>query len=65
MKTRTAQYTEHERQVWAMLVEMRVENVAGFDLSVLNQYRWYPGLERVELDRRDSLVVLALHAQGA
>ena len=47
-------------QVWAMLVEMRVGCVAGFDLSILNQYRWYPGLERVELDRRDGLISLAM-----
>lgn len=40
-----------------MLVEMRVGCVAGFDLSVLNRYRWYPGLERVELDRRDGLIL--------
>ena len=46
-------------QVWAMLVEMRVGHVAGFDLSVLNRYRWYPGLERVELDRRDGLILYA------
>ena len=45
-------------QVWAMLVEMRVGCVAGFDLSVLNRYRWYPGLERMELDRRDGLTSL-------
>ena len=41
-----------------MLVEMRVGYVSGFDLSVLNRYRWFPGLERVELDRRDSLISL-------
>ena len=55
-------------QVWAMLVEMRVGCVAGFDLSVLNRYRWYPGLERVELDRRDARMfpaLLALHARDS
>ena len=43
-----------------MLVEMRVGCVAGFDLSTLNQYRWYPGLERAELDRRAGLIPLAM-----
>ncbi|KAK9846546.1 hypothetical protein WJX81_006344 [Elliptochloris bilobata] len=38
-------------QVWAMLVEMRVGRAAGFDLSVMDRYRWHPGLERVQLDR--------------
>ncbi len=39
-------------QVWALLAEMRVGPAAGFDLSVMDRYRWHPGLERVELDRR-------------
>lgn len=38
-----------------MLVEMRVGHAAGFDLSVMDRYRWHPGLERVQLDRRRSL----------
>lgn len=38
-------------QVNAMLVELRMEEVAGFDLSVMDAYRWHPHAERVELDR--------------
>lgn len=45
-------------QVYAMLVEMRVGHAAGFDLSVMDRYRWHPGLERVQLDRRRSLATL-------
>ena len=35
-----------------MLVEMRVDQVAGFDLSLLNMYRWHPATERIDISRR-------------
>ena len=38
-------------QVWAMLVEMRIDTVSGFDLSALNTFRWHPHSERVDLSR--------------
>ena len=34
-----------------MLLELRVGQVRGFDLSLLDAYRWHPGTERVEIDR--------------
>lgn len=38
-------------QVWAMLVEVRTEQVAGFDLSQLDCYRWHPQQDPILLDR--------------
>jgi hypothetical protein len=38
-------------QVWAMLAEMRITDVSGFDVSALNRYRWHPGQESTDLDR--------------
>lgn len=38
-------------QVSAMLVEMRITQVSGFDLSGLNRYRWNPGHEKIDLSR--------------
>ncbi len=38
-----------------MLVEMRISDVSGFDLSGLNRYRWNPGHEKVDLSRSDLL----------
>jgi hypothetical protein len=34
-----------------MLVELRLGDVAGFDLSVMDAYRWHPHLERVNLSK--------------
>ncbi len=34
-----------------MLLELRVGQVRGFDLSSLDAYRWHPGTERIEIDR--------------
>jgi hypothetical protein len=34
-----------------MLVEMRITDVSGFDVSNLNCYRWHPGQERIDLSR--------------
>lgn len=42
-------------QVRAMLVEMRISDVCGFDLSGLNRYRWNPGHEKIDLSRRDDI----------
>lgn len=39
------------RQVWAELVAVQLGDVAGFDLSYLNRYRWHPQAERVDLTR--------------
>ena len=41
----------HVLQVWAMLAEMRIDDVSGFDLSPLNVFRWHPQQERVNLDK--------------
>lgn len=38
-------------RVFAVLIEARITNVSGFDLSALNSYRWHPRHERVQLDR--------------
>ncbi|KAK9863942.1 hypothetical protein WJX84_003683 [Apatococcus fuscideae] len=38
-------------EVWAVLVSVQLEEVAGFDLSYLNRYRWHPQSERVDLSR--------------
>lgn len=37
--------------MYACLLELRVGQVAGFDLSALNAYWWYPGPERLALAR--------------
>ena len=34
-----------------MLLELRVGQVRGFDLSSLDAYRWHPGTERFDIDR--------------
>ena len=38
-------------QVVAMLVEIRLPLICGFDLSSMDRYRWYPGCESVDLSR--------------
>ncbi|KAK9917705.1 hypothetical protein WJX75_007354 [Coccomyxa subellipsoidea] len=38
-------------RVRAMLVEMRITDVSGFDLSGLNRYRWNPSHEKIDLSR--------------
>ena len=38
-------------QVWAALVSVQLGDVAGFDLSYLNRYRWHPQAEKVDLAR--------------
>ena len=38
-------------QVYAVLLELRVGEVCGFDLSTLNSYWWHPGTERLDLSR--------------
>ena len=48
--------TDHP-QVWGMLVEMRIEDVNGFDLSAMNSFRWHPHHEQVSLSRRAILFV--------
>lgn len=40
-------------QVSAMLVEVRITQVSGFDLSGLNRYRWNLGHEKIDLCRSD------------
>lgn len=37
--------------MYACLLELRVGDVSGFDLSALNAYWWYPGAERLQLGR--------------
>jgi predicted RNA methylase len=38
-------------KIIAQLVQMKLDPlVSGFDLSAMDQYRWYPGDERVDLD---------------
>ena len=34
-----------------MLVELCMGEVAGFDLSVMDAYRWHPHIERVNLSK--------------
>jgi hypothetical protein len=41
----------HVLQVYAMLMELRIGEVAGFDLSVMDAYRWHPHIERIDLSR--------------
>jgi protein arginine N-methyltransferase 7 len=36
--------------VWAVLLELRLANVSGFDLSAMNAYRWHPIAEGVDLE---------------
>ena len=38
-------------QVYAVLLELRVGSVNGFDLSALNAYWWHPQSERLDLSR--------------
>jgi protein arginine N-methyltransferase 7 len=38
-------------QVKSMLMELRISDVSGFDLSYLNTYRWNPAHEKISLDR--------------
>ncbi|KAK9863045.1 hypothetical protein WJX84_000363 [Apatococcus fuscideae] len=38
-------------EVWAVLVSVQLGDVAGFDLSYLNRYRWHPQAEKVDLAR--------------
>ena len=47
-------------QVRAMLLELRVGDVRGFNLSALDAYRWHPGTERVDIDRSDGHVQAAV-----
>ena len=37
--------------VKAMLLELRITQISGFDLSYLNSYRWHPGHEKINLNR--------------
>ena len=34
-----------------MLVELRIDDVSGFDLSALNVFRWHPHHDKVDLSR--------------
>jgi hypothetical protein len=34
-----------------MLVELCIGEVAGFDLCVMDAYRWHPHIERVNLNK--------------
>ena len=38
-------------QVYAMLMELRIGEVGGFDLSVMDAYRWHPHIERIDLSK--------------
>ena len=38
-------------RIRAVLVELSLPRINGFDLSPLDSYRWYPGDERVDLQR--------------
>jgi hypothetical protein len=38
-------------QVMAVLIELRTTEVAGLDLSLLDQYRWHPHIEAIQLSR--------------
>ena len=38
-------------QVFAVLLELRVGTISGFDLSALNAYWWHPHVERMDLAR--------------
>ena len=38
-------------QIKSMLMELRISDVSGFDLSYLNTYRWNPAHEKINLDR--------------
>lgn len=44
-----------------MLVEMRITDVWGFDLSGLNRYRWNPTHEKIDLSRFCSLSLMRLN----
>lgn len=37
--------------MFAVLLELRVDSISGFDLSALNAYWWYPHAERMDLGR--------------
>lgn len=39
-----------------MLVELCIGEVAGFDLSVMDTYRWHPHIERINLSRSVTLL---------
>ncbi len=47
-------------QVRAMLLELCVGQVRGFDLSSLDAYRWHPGTERIEIDRYVTVALVRL-----
>ncbi|KAK9803026.1 hypothetical protein WJX72_005333 [[Myrmecia] bisecta] len=49
-------------KVFAVLVEVRITDVSGFDLSTLNAYRWHPHHERVDLDKMPHRRLSALFA---
>jgi protein arginine N-methyltransferase 7 len=38
-------------QLHAMLIELRLDTVRGFDLTAMNAYRWHPTAEAVQLGR--------------
>jgi protein arginine N-methyltransferase 7 len=38
-------------QLHAMLIELRLDTVRGFDLTAMNAYRWHPTAETVQLGR--------------
>ena len=38
-------------KVKAMLMEMCITDMCGFDISYLNRYRWHPSQERVDMSR--------------
>jgi hypothetical protein len=64
-KTCSGAYAMPMLQVFAMLVELRIGDVAGFDLSVMDAYRWHPHLERVDLSKCVSVEKKGLTPAGA
>mmetsp|Transcript_10017 Transcript_10017/g.37155 ORF Transcript_10017/g.37155 Transcript_10017/m.37155 type:complete len:1193 (+) Transcript_10017:197-3775(+) len=44
-------------KTFAQLLQIRIENVAGFDLRQLNAYRWHPQTARFSPDREPHVVV--------
>lgn len=45
-------------QVWGMLLEARIGDINGFDLSALNVFRWHPHHEKVDLSRWATTLLL-------
>lgn len=58
-------HVDSAAQVKALLIEMRITDVCGFDISYLNRYRWHPSQERVDMSRCSwNIICRVLSAEG-